>query len=540
MILKGGFTQIPLLCSKCHHPDECTANLLDKQGCPYCTTNPMNRKLCDKDSCRTCFERSFASHPESEHWDWEKNEESPREIFRQSNKKYYFRFPCCFHSNCIDLGHIIGGVRCGYCSNPPKNICDCEKHRSKIFACASKHVWDLDYDELEKQRGPDPMELFEGAGVKMPFKCRECDSKFSQKLDNLKKRGLGCPYCKNKTEQIVYDFLKKHFDNVVRQFKPEWCRSTKTNALLSFDFYLLDQQVIVEVDGLQHFQSVSNWSDVNKTHEYDLYKMQKANAQEIKVVRIFQENVVDNSIDWKHELLEAIKSGNKNRFIPSHYYEENFHTWNHSILQKKRICSFRNCGEQFDSYSEYQKHRRSHRGEPDIKCSWPGCEFKTFTKQNMDKHDLFHSQKKPHQCPHCIFRCNRNSHLKSHIQRLHGGNAREYPCNQCDKTFKTSDNLLKHKIRHDPEKKKFICTEENCTRDFFDKRELESHVLTHTQEKPHQCSKCTRRFNRIRELQDHDIRKHGGKKSRTCLNDDCFYVCITSQEMKRHVKNRHM
>lgn len=540
MILKGGFTQIPLLCSKCHHPDECTANLLDKQGCPYCTTNPMNRKLCDKDSCRTCFERSFASHPASEHWDWEKNEESPREVFRQSNKKYYFRFPCCFHSNCINLGHIIGGVRCGYCSNPPKNICECEIHRSKIFACASPRVWDIDWDELEKQGGPDPMQVFTGAGIKLPFYCEKCGTKFCMKLDNLKKIRWGCA-CKNKTARMVYYFLKKHTP-IVREFNPEWCRSPQTGALLSFDFYLPDVSppTIIEVDGLQHFKTICNWGDVNKTHEYDVFKMEKANAQGIRVVRIFQENVADHSIDWENILLEVIKSpSTENRFIPSHYYDDNFHNWD-PFPTRKWLCSVQDCGQQFDSYSDYQKHRRSHRGEPDIKCPWSGCEFKTFTKQGMDSHFLTHTQKKPHQCPDCAYRCNQKKNLKIHIQRHHGGNARMYRCNQCDKTFKTSDNLRRHKRRHDPELKKFACTEDKCNRAFFDKKDLESHILTHTQAKPHHCTKCARCFNRIRELQEHDIRKHSDEKPRKCLHQNCSYACITSQEMKRHLKNRHV
>ncbi len=57
---------------------------------------------------------------------WSSNNElTPRQVFKQSNKKYEFECDVCSHSWKSVLYSVVGQGRwCPYCSNPPKNLCE--------------------------------------------------------------------------------------------------------------------------------------------------------------------------------------------------------------------------------------------------------------------------------------------------------------------------------------------------------------------------------------------------------------------------------
>jgi hypothetical protein len=78
-------------CKVCNHIFSCSlANLHNDRGCPYC----VNRKLCPDKDCIICFNKSFASHEKASCWS-EKNKVKPRDVFKQSNKKFIFNCNKC-------------------------------------------------------------------------------------------------------------------------------------------------------------------------------------------------------------------------------------------------------------------------------------------------------------------------------------------------------------------------------------------------------------------------------------------------------------
>jgi len=64
--------------------------------------------------------------------------------------------------------------------------------------------------------------------------------------------------------------------------------------------------VIIELDGLQHFQQVSNWTPPDENKSNDIYKMKCANDNGYSVIRILQEDVLGDRYDWKTELTNVI------------------------------------------------------------------------------------------------------------------------------------------------------------------------------------------------------------------------------------------
>ena len=119
-------------------------------------------------------------------------------------------------------------------------------------------------------------------------------------------RGRRCRKCLNKTEKIVLDFLQEHYKNILSEAKFEWCKGQRH---LPFDFLLDDEKVIIELDGRQHFEHIPGWkTDLQQIQERDVYKMKCAIENDYRIIRICQEDVFSNTIEWKSRLEEAISS----------------------------------------------------------------------------------------------------------------------------------------------------------------------------------------------------------------------------------------
>lgn len=166
------------------------------------------------------------------------------------------------------------------------------------------------------------------------WNCGTCKNNWNATYRDIQD-GTWCPYCKNKTEQIVFDFLNSINPNliIVRQYTFESCRNNATNKLLKFDFMIYvngyNYRIIIEVDGRQHIEE-TRFGDHHKIQRYDVFKMIKAYNTNHHLIRIYQEDVYYNRIDWKTILYNTIYNifaGSVNlvpQFISrdSHFYDE--------------------------------------------------------------------------------------------------------------------------------------------------------------------------------------------------------------------------
>jgi very-short-patch-repair endonuclease len=127
---------------------------------------------------------------------------------------------------------------------------------------------------------------------------------FNQK-PNHHLNGANCPICKNKTEQKMYEALKPLYHSLITQFKQEWCKNI---THLPFDFCIPEHKIIIELDGRQHFNQVSNWNSPEETFENDLFKEKCANENGYSVIRILQEDVFGDKYDWLSKLQTEIEN----------------------------------------------------------------------------------------------------------------------------------------------------------------------------------------------------------------------------------------
>jgi len=283
-------------CNKCNHELTMSLNDITNGGnwCAYCASN----KLCDDNNCIYCFNKSFASHDKATYWS-NKNKMKPRDVCKKSSNKYIFVCDLCKHKFDSTLSEICRGSWCPYCCNPPKKLCenkDCILCFNKSFASNEKSKYWSNKNELL------PEQVFKNSNKKYWFKCKK-NHDFPCPLNDIY-RNRWCPYCVNKTEQKLYDALILHYPNLKPQFKVDWCMIVKH---LPYDFVLDDDKIIIELDGPQHFEQVSNWQAPEETHLNDVYKMKCANDNGYSVIRLLQTNVFYDTYDWLTELRETIE-----------------------------------------------------------------------------------------------------------------------------------------------------------------------------------------------------------------------------------------
>ena len=141
--------------------------------------------------------------------------------------------------------------------------------------------------------------------------CLACSRDFPQ-TPNSHLRGNGCPTCYYKTEKKVYDILINHYPGLTFQFKANWCKNPETGRYYPFDFCIKEKSVIIELDGIGHFEDVEHWkSSFEDRHRVDLVKQVAANENGFRVIRLLQEDAWSDKYDWLTELLGNIEDDTK-------------------------------------------------------------------------------------------------------------------------------------------------------------------------------------------------------------------------------------
>ena len=287
------------LCPDCKHEFTSTLSIVSKSDgnfCPYCSSH----KLCNDADCDRCVDKSFAYNEMALCWS-EKNKLSALDVFLSSDRKFIFDCPNCKHEFDIRLANISHSDHfCPYCSSQKLcNDANCIFCFNKSFASHKKSEhWSGDNILT-------PRQVFKGSRKKYKFDCPDCERSFSMCPNHIN-YGSFCSHCVNKTEHLLLKFLEDNFDTKIKhQKKFDWCRNIK---ILRFDFFIEEYNLLIELDGPQHFKQVSNWLPYLQTQKSDIYKMKCANKHGYSMIRIAQADVWDNKNNWKKKLKSAINN----------------------------------------------------------------------------------------------------------------------------------------------------------------------------------------------------------------------------------------
>lgn len=205
------------------------------------------------------------------------------------------------------------------------------------------------------------------------------------------------------------------------------------------------------------------------------------------------------------------------------------------------------CGYKAVCKSALQRHIVKHTKTKNFTCE--SCNKGYSTRESLQRHlearhgQVFRKNKKwkhtdkrtqrtkvyPIQCTDCGRMVASRSAMESHM-RTHTGE-RPFQCTECGAKFVTKGALKKHLEVHAVEReRKYTC--EMCGSSFFRKNDIISHIRIHTDERPYKCTECPRAFKQISTYIRHK-RIHTGERPYSC------HICQKRFVEKSQV-NKHL
>lgn len=286
---------------KCNTTDECgcihewMASIYSrtgmKSGCPYCSKNKI------------CIHKSIEfTHPDiATQWHPTLNGDiKAYHVSKYSDKKSWWLCPnkCpegCEHVYQSTVGNKVGNNNgCPYCCIITKKHCI---HTSILSTHPQLMIeWHPTKNEIK------PETIGHGCKKNAWWKC--CNDHEWEAQICARASGNGCPSCKYKTQKKLLEWLKSRYPTKSEVRYP-WCKNEDTGRGLPFDYEVCNN-IIIELDGRQHFIQVKDWISPEKQQERDNYKMSCAFKNNKHVIRIKQEVVLKDKNNWESELETVI------------------------------------------------------------------------------------------------------------------------------------------------------------------------------------------------------------------------------------------
>ena len=196
----------------CHNFNIRISHVNQGKWCSYCS----NHRLCSSIKCKICFNKSFASTDKNKLKCWHKIKNKPRDVFKNSGIKYWFKCNICNHDFMIGLNRIRNNRWCPYCSC--RKICDnlkCISCFNRSFASFNKFTKNNNL-KISCWNKIKPKEIFKKSNIKYWFKCDVCNHDFQMGLNHVNE-GKWCQYCSSK--KMCNDIKCKHcFNNSFASF----------------------------------------------------------------------------------------------------------------------------------------------------------------------------------------------------------------------------------------------------------------------------------------------------------------------------------
>lgn len=168
-------------------------------------------------------------------------------------------------------------VKCVYCGNIFESRAQDLLQGHFCRTCAIKkfsqertkdHNWFI--EELKKYnpnyKNIEIVGNYTGVNHKIQCRCKKCSYEWETKASRLidKRGGSGCPLCnQSKGEIIVYNYLLKHRIDFEQQ--KDFPNLLGVSGFpLSYDFYIPSKNLLIEVNGLQHYSPVKYFGGIKK------------------------------------------------------------------------------------------------------------------------------------------------------------------------------------------------------------------------------------------------------------------------------------
>lgn len=265
--VSGSHKKIRWVCKNGHERKKSIRAVVQMNyGCPYCS-----RKRFHKDNSLGSLRPDLIGE-----FDNEKNGCSLFDILIGYKKNVWWKCKLGHEYFSSPWNTADRKIPCFYCSN--------EK--------VSKHYnLSITHPDISKEWHPDniksPCQYTPGSGARVKWLCSK-NHVFYSTIGNRtnKNGGTGCPLCSQSSgEQKISDFLEEHNINFVTQKTYDGCVHINK---LRFDFFIRSKNLIVEYDGLQHFnlRKFRDSENVILRFKRDMIKTNFCGENNITILRI--------------------------------------------------------------------------------------------------------------------------------------------------------------------------------------------------------------------------------------------------------------
>jgi len=274
---------IKFQCLKCGYIWDATpANIKNGTGCPKCAKENIGKKQFEE-----AKEKFNNLIPELE-----ERGIIPLEEYKGN------RIPIKF--KCLKCGYIWKtlpiSIKRGH------GCPECAKAYTKKLFEEAKEKFNNLIPELE-EKGIIPLEEYKGSKNFIKFQCLKCGHIWEAKPDKIK-NGSGCPKCAYSKGE---DILSRIFNKLNIKYIPQYSfDDLKIKGKLRFDFYLSNNNILIEFDGIQHFEKVKYFNDkkgLEKTQLSDKLKEEYCKQNNIPLIRISYKdfNKLENLLEVKNK-----------------------------------------------------------------------------------------------------------------------------------------------------------------------------------------------------------------------------------------------
>ena len=263
-----------------------------KCGCIHEWETSISKRTSDLSDCPYCAGRKLDYHNSLEYkyplvalnWDYEKNGDiKPSNITCCSGTIVHWickDAKCgCIHKFEMSIANKVQSNSCSYCSSSGSKI---DVHDT------FKHNFPFVYKEWDFEKNIDinPDNLRCSSSVCAHWKCHKGHS-WNTQIYNRTKGKTGCPQCEQSGgERIIDNILTEFKFKFIYNKRFDDCKDKNT---LPFDFYIEEENFLVEYDGRQHTDIIDYFDGeegFNERVKHDNIKNKYAKDNNFKLLRI--------------------------------------------------------------------------------------------------------------------------------------------------------------------------------------------------------------------------------------------------------------